>query len=159
LSSATHQYLGDESARGGSVKLLVHIATGPENPTRLALGLLVARTALGEGHEVAVFLAGDGVDAARPEARDLLPGVGTGSVAEHWQALREGGARLFASGLSGKARGVAAGGSDELQMAPPDVLVRFDRGVRQGGELLSAKLPRQGVAGGVRQWPPEPTTP
>jgi uncharacterized protein len=107
------------------MRLLVHIATGPENPTRLALGLLVARTALGEGHEVAVFLAGDGVDAARPETRDLLQGVGTGSVAEHWQALREGGARLFASGLSGKARGVAAGESDELQMAPPDVLVRL----------------------------------
>lgn len=26
-------------------KLLVHIATGPQNPTRAALGLLIARTA------------------------------------------------------------------------------------------------------------------
>lgn len=107
------------------MKLLVHIATGPENPTRLALGLLVARTALREGHEVDVFLAGDGVDAARPETRELLHGVGTGSVAEHWQALREGGARLFASGLSSKARGVATGEDDVLQLAPPDVLVQL----------------------------------
>jgi predicted peroxiredoxin len=45
---------------------LIHTATGPENPTRAALGLLVARTALEEGHEVAVFLPGDAVDLLRP---------------------------------------------------------------------------------------------
>jgi uncharacterized protein len=33
-------------------KLLVHLATGPENPTRGALALLVARTAVDEGHDV-----------------------------------------------------------------------------------------------------------
>ena len=42
-------------------KLLVHIVTGPENPTRAALGLLVARTAMEAGHSVDVFIAGDGV--------------------------------------------------------------------------------------------------
>ncbi len=42
-------------------KILVHLATGPENPTRAALALLVARTAAGEGHEVQLFLAGDAV--------------------------------------------------------------------------------------------------
>jgi uncharacterized protein len=105
------------------VKLLVHIATGPENPTRLALGLLVARTALSEGHEVDVFIAGDGVDIVRPETRDALNGIGTGSAAEHWQALRDGGARLYASGMSSKARGV---GADEgVELAPPNVLVRL----------------------------------
>jgi hypothetical protein len=31
---------------------LVHITTGPENPTRAALGLPVARTALEGGHEL-----------------------------------------------------------------------------------------------------------
>lgn len=30
-------------------RLLVHIATGPENPTRAALGFLVAKTALAAG--------------------------------------------------------------------------------------------------------------
>lgn len=103
------------------MRLLVHIATGPENPTRLALGLLVARTALGAGHQVDVFLAGDAVDALRGETRDALNGVGTGSVAEHWAALREGGARLYASGLSSKARGVTA--DEGVQLAPPDVLI------------------------------------
>ena len=105
------------------MRFLVHIATGPENATRLALGLLVARTALSEGHDVDVFVAGDAVDVLRDETRNALHGIGTGSAAEHWQALREGGARLFASGLSSKARGVAP--PDGVEMAPPDALVRL----------------------------------
>ncbi|HVM29788.1 MAG TPA: DsrE family protein [Candidatus Limnocylindrales bacterium] len=103
------------------MRILVHIATGPENPTRLALGLLVARTALGQGHAVDVFVAGDAVDVLRRETRDALNGVGTGNAAEHWQALREGGARLYASGMSSKARGVSA--DDGVELAPPDRLV------------------------------------
>jgi uncharacterized protein len=105
------------------VRLLVHIATGPENPTRVALGLLVARTALGAGHEVDVFIAGDGVDVVREETRAALHGIGTGSAAEHWQALVDGGARLYASGMSSKARGVAA--VDGVELAPPDKLVEL----------------------------------
>jgi uncharacterized protein len=105
------------------MRLLVHIATGPENPTRLALGLLVARTALSEGHAVDVFVAGDGVNIVRGETREALIGIGTGSAAEHWQALREGGARLYASGMSSKARGIVA--EDGVELAPPAVLVRL----------------------------------
>lgn len=105
------------------MRLLVHIATGPENPTRLALGLLVARTALGQGHQVDVFIAGDGVDVLRDETRQALNGIGTGSAAEHWQALADGGARLFASGLSSKARGVTP--VDGVEFAPPDKLVEL----------------------------------
>ena len=41
-------------------KILVHVISGPEDPTRAALGLLVAKSAIDEGHSVAVFLAGDG---------------------------------------------------------------------------------------------------
>jgi hypothetical protein len=48
-------------------RLLVHIATGPENPTRVALGLLVARSAMEAGHDVDLFIAGDGVSVLRPE--------------------------------------------------------------------------------------------
>jgi len=107
------------------VRLLVHIATGPENPTRLALGLLVARTALSEGHDVDVFLAGDGVHVVRTETREAVQGIGTGSAAKHWQALRDGGARLFASGLSSKARGVVPAEEGGVQAAPPEMLVRL----------------------------------
>lgn len=105
------------------MRILVHIATGPENPTRVALGLLVARTALAQGHEVDVFVAGDAVDVLRDETRALLNGIGTGSATEHWQALRDGGARLFASGMSSKARGIT--GVDGVELAPPEALVQL----------------------------------
>ena len=108
-------------------RLLVHIATGPENPTRAALGLLVARTALAGGHDVDLFIAGDGVGILRPETLDAGQGIGTGSLREHVDALVTGGAGLFASGLSSKARGLTADGLGDLPvtMAPPDKLVEL----------------------------------
>ena len=68
-------------------RLLVHITCGPENPTKAALGFLVARTALSEGHEVDVFLAGDGVQLMRDAVLDPLVGLGTGSLREHFDAI------------------------------------------------------------------------
>lgn len=108
-------------------RLLVHIVTGPENPTRVALGLLVARTALGGGHQVDVFVAGDGVAVLRPETLDAGQGIGTGSLREHVDALVAGGANLYASGLSSKARGLSADalGGLPVTMAPPDKLVEL----------------------------------
>jgi len=87
-------------------KILVHLATGPENPSRAALALLVARTAAQEGHEVQVFLAADAVHLLRPATASAVHGVGTGSVEEHWNALVEAGVPILASGMSSKARGV-----------------------------------------------------
>ena len=58
-------------------RILVHLATGPENPTRAALALLVARTAAEEGHEVRVFLAGDAVQLVRPETAEVAAGIGS----------------------------------------------------------------------------------
>lgn len=107
-------------------KLLVHLATGPENPTRAALALLVARSAAEAGHEVQVFVAGDGVQLARPATADAVRGVGTGSFAEHWDALVEHGVPIFLSGMSSKARGVEAGVREgQVEMAQPQRLVEL----------------------------------
>jgi len=108
-------------------RLLVHIATGPENPTRAALGLLVARSALAAGHEVDLFIAGDGVGILRPETLGAGHGIGTGSMREHVDALVAGGATFYASGLSSKARGLTADalGGLAVTMAPPDRLVEL----------------------------------
>lgn len=62
-------------------KLLVHITSGPEAPTRAALGLLVAKAGIDEGHDVSVFLAGDAVQLIRDAVLDSLTGLGTGSFA------------------------------------------------------------------------------
>jgi len=105
------------------VKLLVHSATGPENPTRAALALLVARTAVDEGHEVRVFLAGDAVHLVRDATATAVHGVGTGSVAEHLAALRGAGVTLHVSGLSSKARGIEAG--EGVELCPPTRLVEL----------------------------------
>ncbi len=40
--------------------MLVPPATGPENPSRVALALLIPRTAAAEGNEIRLFLAPSG---------------------------------------------------------------------------------------------------
>jgi uncharacterized protein len=101
--------------------ILVHIVTGPENPTRAALGLLVARTAADEGHDVQVFLAGDAVQFAREATAEAASGIGTGSVSEHLGALQAAGLTVFLSGMSSKARGIESG--DGYELSPPQKLV------------------------------------
>jgi len=108
-------------------RLLVHLATGPENPTRAALAFLVARTAQAKGHDVDLFLAGDAVGLLRDATLDALQGIGTGSLREHHDALLSGGARFFASGMSSKARELTAEAlaGRPIEFAPPDRLVEL----------------------------------
>ena len=68
----------NESKKFPSMKILVHITCGPENPTKAALGFLMARTAIEEGHTVTLFLAGDAVQLFRNDVLDNLAGHGTG---------------------------------------------------------------------------------
>lgn len=105
--------------------ILVHITHGPEHPTRAALGLLVARSALDEGHDVSVFLAGDAVDLAREETRAALNGIGTGSAKEHFDTLTSGGVKFYLSGMSSKARGITPDLIEGAEMAMPNVLVQL----------------------------------
>jgi predicted peroxiredoxin len=108
-------------------RLLVQLSTGSENPTRAALAFLVARTALKNGHDVDLFLAGDAVSLLRPPTIDALQGIGTGSLREHFDALVNGGARFYASGMSSKARGLdaAAIAGATVEFVMPDRLVEL----------------------------------
>jgi len=108
-------------------KLLVHLATGPQDPTRAALAFLVARTAAASGHEVRLFLAGDAVTLLRDPVMDAAVGIGTGGIREHYTALAEAGARVYASGMSSKARAIDADalGGKEVEFSPPDRLVEL----------------------------------
>ena len=120
-------------------RLLVHIATGPENPTRVALAFLVGKTALDAGHDVDLFIAGDAVAVMRPETLDAGQGIGTGSMREHVDALVAGGARLFLSGLSSKARGVTPEtlGGLAVTMASPARLIELTFRGGPGTQLLT----------------------
>jgi predicted peroxiredoxin len=104
-------------------KILVHITRGPEDPSRAALGFLVAKAAVEDGHDVSVFLAADGVQLLRDEVLDNLTGLGTGSLRESYDALATGGVRIYASGMSSKARGVELDGKAEAAM--PNKLVEL----------------------------------
>jgi uncharacterized protein len=85
---------------------LIHIHTGPDHPTKAALGFLVALTAMNEGHHVDVFLAGDGASLITDDALSSVAGVGTGKLQEHFDALIKGDARIYISGMSAKARDI-----------------------------------------------------
>lgn len=108
-------------------KLLIHLTSGPEHPTKAALGFLVAKAAVEEGHEVSLFLAGDAVQLLRDGVLDALVGLGTGSLRESYDAVVASGARMYASGMSSKARGV--GDTDlvgkPVELALPNRLVQL----------------------------------
>ena len=104
-------------------RLLINVTHGPEHPTRAALGFLVGKAAVDEGHEVALFLAGDAVQLLRDPVLDHLVGLGTGSLRESYDGLRSGGARFYVSGMSSKARGFEPNGAAEAAM--PSKLVEL----------------------------------
>jgi uncharacterized protein len=108
-------------------RILVHITHGPENPTRAALGFLVAKTAIDEGHSVSIFLAGEAVQLLREPVLDSLSGLGTGKLREHFDGIVAGGGRFYLSGMSAKARGLTEAdlGGKPAEFAMPTVLLRL----------------------------------
>ena len=109
--------------------ILIHMTHGPEHPTRAALGFLVGKAAVGEGHAVSFFLAGDAVQLLREPVLDNLVGLGTGSLRESYDALAGGGARFYVSGMSSKARGFEPNGVAEAAMPskPVELALEADR--------------------------------
>ena len=109
------------------MKMLVHITCGPTDPTRAALGFLVAKTALAEGHAVTLFLAGDAATLLRNAELDKVEGVGTGKLREHYEAIVKAGGRFYVSGMSAKARGVTDADlqGKPAEFAMPTVLVQL----------------------------------
>jgi len=108
-------------------KILVHVTSGPEHPTRAALAFLVAKAAVEEGHEVSLFLAGDATQLLRDAVLDSLVGLGTGSLRESYDAVVASGARIYASGMSSKVRGVGEADFEGKPVEPamPNRLVQL----------------------------------
>ena len=108
-------------------KILIHVTTSPEDQTKAALSFLVAKTALSEGHEVNLFLAGESVRLLDSEILSSVQGKGTGSLNEHFRSIVESGGRFYLSGMSAKARGYDEKILDgkPAEFAMPDVLVKL----------------------------------
>ncbi len=87
-------------------KLLVHIITGVENPSRSV---------------------GDGVTSLHEITTSEMQGVGLGTLADHLGVLKEKGAKLFASGKSAQARGITKEQLESLGFTPatPNKLVEL----------------------------------
>jgi uncharacterized protein len=108
-------------------KILIHLTQGLENPTKAALGFLIAKTALEEGHTVNIFLAGDAVKLLQDSVLNTLTGLGTGKLREHYDAIVKHNVMFYLSGNSSKVRNVTA---DDLKGKPaefalPTVLLRL----------------------------------
>jgi predicted peroxiredoxin len=108
-------------------RFLVHVHTGPADPSKAALAFLVAATALKDGHRVDLFLAGDGVALLTQESLSTVEGVGTGRLGSHYESIVASGGRFYLSGMSAKARGL---GEEILtgrpaEFAMPSMLVRL----------------------------------
>lgn len=116
-----------ETSTEGKLNILVHITTGPENPTKAALGFLIAKTAVEEGHIVTLFLAGDAVQLLRDDVLDNLAGLGTGNLRAHYEAIVKGGSKFYLSGMSSKSRGLAEADLKEkpAEFAMPSVLLQL----------------------------------
>jgi predicted peroxiredoxin len=104
-------------------RLLIQITHGPDDPTRAALGFLVGKAAVEEGHDVSLFLAGDAVQLLREPVLDALVGLGTGSLRDSYDGLVAGGARFYVSAMSSKVRGFESEGVAEPAL--PNRLVQL----------------------------------
>jgi uncharacterized protein len=129
LASCATATLGQNSGSSTTErkKILVHVTTGIENPTRAALAFLVAKTALEEGHEVNLFLAGDGVRLLQDSVLNSLSGIGTGKLREHYDAIVKAKGKFYLSGNSSKARGLTERDiqGKPAEFAMPTVLLRL----------------------------------
>jgi predicted peroxiredoxin len=116
-----------EPVKEAKQTLLIHLTSGPENPTKAALAFLVARTAIEQGHTVSIFLAGDSVQLIRDAALDSVAGIGTGKLREHFDAIVKGGGRFYLSAGSSAARGVTAADlqGKPAEFALPTVLLKL----------------------------------
>lgn len=126
---ATPPSASSRPARQGqnAKRFLVHVHTGPQDPTKAALAFLVAATALRQGHAVDLFLAGDGVSLLTAEALGSVEGRGTGRLGAHLDEILARGGRFYLSGMSARARGLGEEllANRRAEFAMPDVLVRL----------------------------------
>jgi uncharacterized protein len=127
LAIATMSSSAEQIQPAAKSRILVHLTSGPENPTKAALAFLVARTAIEQGHTVSMFLAGDAVQLVRDATLDSLSGVGTGKLREHFDVIAKGGGRFYLSGMSSSARGITAADiqGKPAELAPPAILLKL----------------------------------
>ena len=86
-------------------KVLVNICSGLKSKNKVTLGLLAALTAENEGHQVTLFLEGNGVNILNCKSAGEIVGKGNGDLYEHLENLKNSNITIYVSEMSAKSRG------------------------------------------------------
>ena len=86
-------------------KVLVNICSGLKSKNKVTLGLLAALTAENEGHQVTLFLEGNGVNILNCKTAGEIVGKGTGDLFEYLENLKNSNFTIYVSEMSAKSRG------------------------------------------------------
>ena len=86
-------------------KVLVNIYSGLKSKNKVTLGLMAALTADNEGHQVTLFLEGNGVNILNCKTAGEIIGKGTGDLHEHLENLKNSKVTIYVSEISAKSRG------------------------------------------------------
>ena len=86
-------------------KVLVNICSGLKSKNKVTLGLLAALTAENEGHQVTLFLEGNGVNILNCKTAGEIVGKGTRDLYEHLENLKNSNITIYVSEMSAKSRG------------------------------------------------------
>jgi len=106
-------------------KVLVNICSGLKSKNKVTLGLLAALAAENEGHQVTLFLEGNGINILNCKKAGEIVGQGTGDLYEHLQNLKKSKVTIYVSGMSAKSRGYDEKLLDgyKAEFVMPDILV------------------------------------
>lgn len=109
--------------------LFIHLTHGIESPTQADRAFLIAKTALRDGHQVSMFLAGSAVGLMKDENLDSVLGVGV-TATELRNSVNEilgANGRIVLSQISCGARGVTEEDlkGKNIELGSPSVLVEM----------------------------------
>ncbi|MCM3715374.1 DsrE family protein [Halalkalibacter oceani] len=107
-------------------KVCIHLTHGIEAPTQADRAFLIARTAIEEGHQVSMFLAGAAVNLLKDEHLDTILGFGP-ELRSYYNAIISGGGKIYLSQISCDSRGITSADLDgkEVELSPPNKLVQL----------------------------------
>ncbi|WP_333840443.1 DsrE family protein [Pelomicrobium sp.] len=88
------------------MKFLIAVSSGTDDPTRATLGVMAAKTAREQGHEVTVWLQGEAVVIANRHVYDKIQGVNMPAMQGLMEALLAQGVPFWVCEACGKGRNV-----------------------------------------------------
>ena len=86
-------------------KVLVNIYSGLKSKNKVTLGLMAALTAENEGHQVTLFLEGNGVNILNCKTAGEIVVKDTGDLHDHLENLKNSKVTIYVSEISAKSRG------------------------------------------------------